>query len=117
MHFPVLARILVGVASAVVIACSLGIALMKDALGRLHFPAVVTSVCVGLITAAVWLDDSSWQPRIKMSLIAVILFFMNSILSHATARAIRVLENGQFEPRSDERIMHMTKQNPTGVGD
>lgn len=114
MHLSLLASILVGIATAVAIGCSIGLAIVKNTLERLHFSATVTSLCATLITLAVWIDDPDWQSRIKMTLIAVVLFFMNSILSHATARAIRVSETQQLEPRSDEKVMNITIENPTG---
>jgi monovalent cation/proton antiporter MnhG/PhaG subunit len=117
MHHPEVAAILVGIASVVAIACSLGLAIVKNSFERLHFSSAVTSLCAALITVAVWLDDPDWQSRIKVALVAIVLFFMNSILSHATARAIRVRENKQLEPRADEKIMRITLENPTGAGD
>jgi multisubunit Na+/H+ antiporter MnhG subunit len=117
MHHPLIAAILVGIATAVAIVCSIGLAIVKNTLERLHFTATVTSLCVALITLAVWVDDPNWQSRIKATLIAIVLFFMNSVLSHATARAVRVFENKQLEPTSTEKIMHITTGNPTGAGD
>ena len=86
-----IASVLVAVAVALAMVCSTGVAVMEDALQRLHFSAAVTSFSTGLIVAAVWLDDPNWQARLKALLIAVVLFVMNSVLSHSTARAIRVL--------------------------
>jgi multisubunit Na+/H+ antiporter MnhG subunit len=114
MHHSLTAALFVGVATALAIVCSFGLAIVKKPLERLHFSATVTSITVALITLAVWLDDPTWQSRIKVTLIAVILFFMNSILSHATARAIRIFENDQLEPRGDETVLRISKENPSG---
>jgi multisubunit Na+/H+ antiporter MnhG subunit len=92
---------LVGVAVALAVVCSTGVAIMEDALQRLHFSAAVTSFSTGLIVAAVWLDDPNWQARLKALLIAIVLFVMNSVLSHSTARAIRVRESKQLHPEFD----------------
>lgn len=78
----------IGVASALL--SSIALLVMKDLYERLHYlspPATVTIVC---FTAAVLVDKHFSQAGIKAILIMVVLLFMNSILSHATARAARV---------------------------
>jgi monovalent cation/proton antiporter MnhG/PhaG subunit len=112
MHHSSVAAVLVGMAVALALACSLGIAVMKNALERLHFSAPVTSFGVALIACAVWLDDPNWQARLKVVLIALIMFLMNAILSHATARAIRIREDQHFESRPDDRIPLITEEHP-----
>lgn len=104
MHHSAVAAVLVGIAVALALACSVGIAVMRSALERLHFSAPVTSLSVALIACAVWIDDPNWEARLKIVLIAVIMFLMNAILSHATARAIRIRDDKHFEPRRSERI-------------
>lgn len=115
MHHSQIAGWLVGVAAALTIICAIGLAMVKNTFERLHFSAAVTSLGAGLIALAVWVADPAWQSKIKATLIAIVLFLMNSILSHATARAIRIYKNGQLEPRSGEEIPRMTEQNPTGA--
>jgi len=104
MHHSTIAAVLVGIAVALSLACSLGVAVMKSPLQRLHYSAPVCSFAVALIGCAVWLDDPNWQARLKAVLIAVIMFLMNAILSHATARAIRIREDKHFEPLASEDI-------------
>lgn len=104
MHHPAIAAWLVGIAVALALACSVGIAVMRTALERLHFSAPLTSFSVALIVCAVWIDDPNWQTRLKIVLIAAIMFLMNAILSHATARAIRIRDDKRFEPRASEDI-------------
>lgn len=108
MHHPTIAACLVGIAVALAVACSLGIAVMRTALERLHFSAPLTSFGVALIAFAVWIDDPNWQARVKVILIAIIMFLMNAILSHATARAIRIREDKHFEPGPSEEIPLVT---------
>jgi len=103
-----IAAVLVGIAVALSLACSMGIAVMKSPLQRLHFSAPVCSFGVALITCAVWLDDPNWQARLKVALIAAIMFLMNAILSHATARAIRIREDKHFKPLPSEEIPLVT---------
>ncbi|MGA9884644.1 MAG: monovalent cation/H(+) antiporter subunit G [Candidatus Acidiferrales bacterium] len=109
MHHPTIAACLVGIAVALALACSLGVAVMRTALERLHFSAPLSSFGVALVACAVWIDDPSWQARLKVILIAIIMFLMNAILSHATARAIRIREEKHFEPEPSEEIPLVTK--------
>jgi multisubunit Na+/H+ antiporter MnhG subunit len=117
MHHWLIAGVLVGIATALAFICALGVAIVKNPLERLHFSAPVTSFSAILIAAAVWLDDPTWQSRLKVLLIAIVLFAMNSILSHSTARAIRIREARHFEPRPADRIPLITKENPTGMSE
>ena len=114
MHHPTIAAYLVGIAVALALACSLGVAVMRTALERLHFSAPLTSFGVALIACAVWIDDPNWQARLKVTLIAAIMFLMNAILSHATARAIRIRDDKRFEPLSSEHVPLVTNGEPPG---
>ena len=115
MHHWLIACILVSIATALAFVCAIGVAIVKTPLERLHFSATVTSFGAGLIAAAVWLDDPNWQSRLKVLLIAIVLFAMNSILSHSTARAIRIREAKHLAPRPEDHIPLITKENPTGI--
>jgi monovalent cation/proton antiporter MnhG/PhaG subunit len=115
MHHATIAAVLVGIAVALALACSIGVGIMKTPLERLHFSAPVTSFGVALIAVAVWIDDPDWQARLKVLLIAVIMFLMNAILSHATARAIRIREDQHFEPKPSERIPLIVNRGASGA--
>jgi monovalent cation/proton antiporter MnhG/PhaG subunit len=101
---PIITGCLLGTAAALCIFCSIGLAVVRDSYQRIHFSAPVTSIAIVLITSAVWIEDSQWQARIKSALIAIMLFFMNSVLSHATARAIRLRKLEHWEVESDEQV-------------
>ena len=115
MHHPLIASVLVGVGIALAIICAFGLGIMSDALEQLHFSSTLTSFTAGLIVLAVWIDDPTWQSRLKVLLVAIILFVMNSILSHSTARAIRIRKDKHFEPRPEDHIPMITPENPTGI--
>lgn len=104
MHHATIAAVLVSIAVGLALACSIGVGIMQNALQRLHFSAPVTSLSVALIACAVWIDDPNWQARLKVVLIAGIMFLMNAILSHATARAIRIREDRRFKPEPSESV-------------
>lgn len=115
MHHPTIAAVLVGIAVALSLACSIGVAVMKSALERLHFSATVSSFGAGLIACAVWIDDPTWQSRLKVVLVALVLFVMNSVLSHATARAIRIRDHHHFEPHPEDHIPLIAQEHPRGL--
>lgn len=95
---------LLGISVLITFLCCLGMLVMRDPYQRLQFTTPVVSFAAILITAAVWLQDASWGARLKMLCITAILFWTNSILSHATARAIRIRQHDQLEPEPREKI-------------
>ena len=117
MHHWLIASILVWAAVAIAVIYSVGVAVMRSALERLHFSAIITTFSAWLMVVAVWLDDPNWQARLKVICVAVILGVMNSILSHATARAIRIRQAKHFEPQREDNIPLITDENPTGIRD
>jgi multisubunit Na+/H+ antiporter MnhG subunit len=102
MH--ILTSVLLGLAVAVAVFFSLGMAIMSDAFERLHFGAVVAGISGPLIAVAVWIEDNDAQSRIKIILIVLLLLFTNAILSHATARAFRIRQEGHWELEPSEKI-------------
>jgi monovalent cation/proton antiporter MnhG/PhaG subunit len=115
MHRALLASVLVWLGVGLALICAFGFGIMKGAFERLHFSATVTSITAALVLIAVWLDDPTWQSRLKMVLIVLILFAMNSILSHSTARAIRVRKYRHFEIKPGDKTGMITRSNPTGA--
>jgi monovalent cation/proton antiporter MnhG/PhaG subunit len=96
--------VLLGISVLLTFLCCLGMVVMRDAYQRLQFTTPVISIAAVCITIAVWMHDDSWGSRLKMVCIALVLFWMNSILCHATARAIRIRQHDQLEPARDEKI-------------
>ena len=103
-HHPIITGTLLGVAVAIAIWCSFGLLIMRDALQRLHFATPVVSLSSLLIAIAVFLESDDIGARLKVVLIGLILFCMNAVLSHATARAIFIHKFGHWDPRPQDRI-------------
>ncbi len=103
-HHPIVTGILLGLAVGLAILCSFGMAIMRDAFQRLHFSAVIVSLSSLLIVIAVFLEENQAQARLKVVLIALLLFCLNAVLTHATAKATRVRKAGHWEVRPDEHI-------------
>ena len=104
MHHPIISGTLLGLAVALAIVCSLGLLVMQDAHQRNQYSAPVVTLSMLFITIAVFLEESDSQARFKVVLIFVLLLTMNSILSHATGRAIRIRQMGHWEPDEKEQI-------------
>ncbi len=109
---PIATGILLGLAVGLALVCSFGMAIMRDAFQRLHFSASVVSFSSLFILIAVFLEESQAQARLKMVLIALLLFCLNAVLTHATAKATRIRKAGHWEVRPGERIpLHGRQRN------
>ena len=93
--------------AAIVISCWLGcIGMMRmkeptQALHYLSFPAAVAAV---LLPFAFWCVSGWSVATLKAALIALLLLGSNSIVTHATARAIRVRALKHWEPREGDGV-------------
>ncbi len=100
----ILAAILLGLAVALAVVCACGMAIMRTPLQRLQFSAPVVFFSAGFIAVAVWLEETSAEARIKVLIAGAVLFVMNSILTHATGRAVFIRREGQWPLRPDAHI-------------
>jgi monovalent cation/proton antiporter MnhG/PhaG subunit len=114
MNHPVITSILLGCAVAIVLLCALGLVIMRDAYQRLQFATPVVSLSALLIAIAVFLEDSDPSARIKTVIIMVVLFPMNGILSHATARALRIKQVKHWPVDPTEKIPLHNANIPAG---
>jgi monovalent cation/proton antiporter MnhG/PhaG subunit len=103
IQHPAIAACFLVVAVAICLISALGLAVMRDPYQRLQFCTPVASLAVPLFAIAVWIADPDWQARIKSALIATILAVSGAVLSHATARAIRIRDLGHWPPSPAER--------------
>jgi monovalent cation/proton antiporter MnhG/PhaG subunit len=104
IHHPYITGTLLAIAVGLAIVCSIGVMVMRDPFQRMHFTSPVTTWSVFLIIVAVWVEATDWQARIKVLIIGLILLVMNAILTHSSARAIRIQQVGHYEPRPEEKI-------------
>jgi multisubunit Na+/H+ antiporter MnhG subunit len=83
------------------VACWLGVLgmwRMRKPMQALHYMALPGAVGSLALTVAVGCQTGLSQATAKCFAIALILIAINSIVSHATARAFRVRELGHWEP-------------------
>jgi multicomponent Na+:H+ antiporter subunit G len=81
----------------------LGVLLMRDAYDRLHYTGPAAVVAPVAIAAAVVVEERLSAAGIKALLIALVLVATNPVLGHATARAARIRELGEWTVREEER--------------
>lgn len=91
----------------VVVSCWLGVLGMwrmrepTQALHYLSLPASAGAIC---LTIAMFLEKGNNQASWKMLFITFILLAINSVVTHATARAFRARELGHWEPQEGDPI-------------
>ena len=97
------ADVLLGLAVLIVAGASLGVLLMRDAYQKLHFvtpAALVAPVLVALaVLVQMGLQENSGETCLALFFMAI----AGPYLSHATMRAIRVREKGDWRPGAGGR--------------
>jgi multicomponent Na+:H+ antiporter subunit G len=99
----VIAEILLLIGVALNLIAAIGVLVMRDAYDRLHFPAVATLGAV-FIAASVLVEKSFSLVGDEAALAAVFLLVASPVLTHATARAIRIAEHGDWRVQEQEGI-------------
>ncbi len=77
---------------------------MREPQQALHFLSLPASVGVVVLTVAVFIEKGFGQVSLKTALIAVILLGINSVVSHATARAFRLRDLGAGESTDPDAL-------------
>ncbi len=96
--------ICLGLCVLTTVLCCLALIVVKDVFNRMHYLAPVTSIGVLALLAAVAIQEGWGQATLKTVLIVFILFLVNAVLTHATARAARVRQYGDWVPQAEEHI-------------
>ncbi|HET9973824.1 MAG TPA: monovalent cation/H(+) antiporter subunit G [Streptosporangiaceae bacterium] len=99
----VAAFVLLGLAVLVVAGAGLGILLMRDAYQKLHFVTPAALVAPVLVTLALLVRSGLNENTGETCLALVFLVIAGPYLSHATMRAIRVREKGDWRPEKEEK--------------
>jgi multisubunit Na+/H+ antiporter MnhG subunit len=94
--------IFLGLGAAVAILSSIGILVMRDAYQRLHYVTPMSLLAPALIGVAV-LIQSGWSSRSAQIWLAIgFMVIAGPYLSHATMRAVRVRDTGDWRLRPPE---------------
>ena len=86
--------------SATVALCwlgTIGMWRMREPVQALHYLSLPASLGAILLTIAVFLEKGLGQVAFKTALIAAVMLGINSVVSHATARAFRLRQLGTGE--------------------
>ena len=94
---------LLGLGVAAEIVAVLGLVVMRDVYDRLHYVGPATLGAL-LVAAAMWVYQGPSQIAVEASLVAVIVLVVSPAMAHATARAARINERGEWRPTPEEGI-------------
>ena len=97
---------LLTVAVLVTVFSAIGVAVMRDPYQKLHFIAPPASIAAICVVAALFIGEKQKQAAGKAVLIAFLLYFMNAVITHATARAHYVREKGIWPPKEPLEVVH-----------
>jgi multisubunit Na+/H+ antiporter MnhG subunit len=92
----VCADVLLGLAVLIVGSASLGVLLMRDAYDKLHFVTPAALVAPVLVALAVLVQMGLYENTGETFLALFAMVIAGPYLSHATMRAIRVREKGDW---------------------
>jgi multisubunit Na+/H+ antiporter MnhG subunit len=94
----IVADVLLGLAVAVVISASVGVLVMRDPYQKLHFVTPAALVAPLLVALAVLVQMGLYENTGETCLALLFMVIAGPFLSHATVRAIRVREKGDWRP-------------------
>lgn len=106
----VVADILLAMAVAVVIGASLGVLVMRDPDQKLHFVTPAALVAPALVALAVLVQMGLYENTGETWLALLFMVIAGPFLSHATIRAIRVREKGDWRLSRDETARREKEQ-------
>jgi monovalent cation/proton antiporter MnhG/PhaG subunit len=97
----ILADAVLAVAVLVVVASSIGVLAMRDTYQKVHFVTPITLVGPALVAVAVTLRAGWSEPTGQTWLAIAVICIAGPVLSHATVRAVRVRQRGDWRDRED----------------
>jgi multisubunit Na+/H+ antiporter MnhG subunit len=100
----VVADILLGTAVLVVAGASVGVLVMRDASQKLHFVTPAALVAPALVALAILVQVGAYENAGESFLALLFMVISGPFLSHATIRAIRVREKGDWRPAKKAEV-------------
>jgi multisubunit Na+/H+ antiporter MnhG subunit len=95
----IVADILLGLAVLVVLGASVGVLVMRDAYQKLHFVTPAALVAPALVALAIFVQMGLYENTGETFVALLFMVIAGPYLSHATIRAIRVREKGDWRLR------------------
>lgn len=93
---PIIADILLGLAVALVLASCLGLVLMADVYQKVHFVTPISLIAPALVAVAVFVQMGLTENTGETLLALLFIMIAGPFLSHATVRAARIRERGDW---------------------
>lgn len=88
--------VLLGLAVATLLICSLGVAVMRDVYQKLHFVTPAALVAPVLVALAVTVQEGYSENTTETWLAVLFVIVAAPVLSHATIRAARIRDEGDW---------------------
>lgn len=98
----VIVDVLLGLAVVLVLASSLGVLVMRDVYQKLHFVTPVGLIAPVLVAVAVLVQQGYSENTVQTWLALLFLIIAGPFLTHATIRAARIRETGDWRLSSDD---------------
>jgi multisubunit Na+/H+ antiporter MnhG subunit len=98
----IFADVLLGLAVMVVLGASVGLLVMRDAYQKLHFVTPAALVAPALVALAIFVQMGLYENTGETFLALLFMLIAGPYLSHATIRAIRVREKGDWRLHQGE---------------
>jgi multisubunit Na+/H+ antiporter MnhG subunit len=92
----VISDVLLGLAVLIVASASVGVLVMRDAYQKLHFVTPAALVAPALVALAILVQVGVYENTGETFLALLFMIIAGPFLSHATIRAIRVRETGDW---------------------
>jgi monovalent cation/proton antiporter MnhG/PhaG subunit len=81
-----------------------GMLRMRDPYQRMHYISPPASVSAILITIAIFLQQGLKPESFKALFTTLVLIGMNTVVTHAAARALRIAETKDWHPAEGEEV-------------
>lgn len=99
----VFSGILLGLAVAIVLASAVGVLVMRDAYQKLHFVTPAAMVAPLLVALAIMVQHGVYENTGESFLALLFMVIAGPFISHATIRAIRIRDKGDWRPQRSGR--------------
>jgi multicomponent Na+:H+ antiporter subunit G len=100
----VVVDVLLGLTVLVQVVSAIGLLAMPNLFDRLHYLGPASTVAPVLLAVAVVVTERFDHQGIVTLLLAVVLLVFQPVVTHATARAARIREHGDWRLRAGEKV-------------
>lgn len=95
----IVADVLLGLAVVTVLTASVGVLVMRDAYAKLHYVTPAALIAPVLVALAIFVQAGLYENTGETFLALAFMVIAGPYLSHATVRAIRIREKGDWRLR------------------